>query len=257
MEYRRQPEEAARRSAVMHLFPVPPLLGDAVVQQSLHLGVIGGGWDVQSDHVVVLNALAVDPEFLKRVDRALPCGSRAALTQHDEANGAVPRATNHGAGPSHVLLIGLYLHDVAAGDFLNEPGVLSSRAVLSPWSTARRLSTDAGGQSSSTSSRKCTFTHGPPWGFGMPPRMHILNMLAAGEVTGHLYSEVGSGSSVPQPTTVSHDGGCADRPGAPVPRCTPTGLSHAVGVCASTRASREDRPVTTAREQSAWEADVF
>lgn len=32
----------------------------------------------------------------------------------------------------------------------------------------------------------------------------------------------------PQPTTVSHSGGCADRPGARVPRCTPTGLRHAL-----------------------------
>jgi hypothetical protein len=32
---------------------------------------------------------------------------------------------------------------------------------------------------------------------------------------------------VPQPTKVSHDGGHADRSGARVPRCTPTGLNHA------------------------------
>jgi hypothetical protein len=31
----------------------------------------------------------------------------------------------------------------------------------------------------------------------------------------------------PQPTTVSHDGGRADRPRTRMPRCTPTGLSHA------------------------------
>ena len=36
--------------------------------------------------------------------------------------------------------------------------------------------------------------------------------------------------SAPQPTTVSHDGGFADRPGVRVPRCTLTGLSHAVEV---------------------------
>lgn len=39
----------------------------------------------------------------------------------------------------------------------------------------------------------------------------------------------------PQPTTVSHDGGSADRPGTRMPRCTPTGLSHAIRP--STRAS--------------------
>jgi hypothetical protein len=38
-------------------------------------------------------------------------------------------------------------------------------------------------------------------------------------------------SSVPQPTKVSHDGGHADRSGARVLRCTPTGLSHAAEVC--------------------------
>lgn len=35
----------------------------------------------------------------------------------------------------------------------------------------------------------------------------------------------------PQPTTVSHEGGCADRSGARMPRCTPTGLSHVIGLC--------------------------
>jgi hypothetical protein len=33
----------------------------------------------------------------------------------------------------------------------------------------------------------------------------------------------------PQPTTVSHDGGCADRPGTRMPCRTRTGLSNAVG----------------------------
>lgn len=33
----------------------------------------------------------------------------------------------------------------------------------------------------------------------------------------------------PPPTTVSHDGGCADRPRTRMSRCTPTGLSHATG----------------------------
>lgn len=32
---------------------------------------------------------------------------------------------------------------------------------------------------------------------------------------------------MPQPTTVSHDGGCAERPRARVPRCAPTDLRHA------------------------------
>lgn len=36
-------------------------------------------------------------------------------------------------------------------------------------------------------------------------------------------------SSVPQPAKVSHDGGHADRSGARVSRCSPTGLSHAAG----------------------------
>lgn len=38
------------------------------------------------------------------------------------------------------------------------------------------------------------------------------------------------GPSEPQPKTVSHDGGSAGRPGARMPRCTPTGLSHAANV---------------------------
>lgn len=41
--------------------------------------------------------------------------------------------------------------------------------------------------------------------------------------------ELGPGVSEPQPTTVSHDGGSADRAGARVPRCAPADLSHAVG----------------------------
>lgn len=43
-----------------------------------------------------------------------------------------------------------------------------------------------------------------------------------------LLAELSPGSSEPQPTTVSHDGGLADRAGARVPRCTPAGLSHVV-----------------------------
>lgn len=48
-------------------------------------------------------------------------------------------------------------------------------------------------------------------------------------------AELGPGVSEPQPTTVSHDGGRADRPRTRVLRCTPTGLSHAA--MPSTRAS--------------------
>lgn len=48
-------------------------------------------------------------------------------------------------------------------------------------------------------------------------------------------AELGPGASEPQPTTVSHDGGSADRAGARVPRCTPASPSHAVRP--STRAS--------------------
>lgn len=48
----------------------------------------------------------------------------------------------------------------------------------------------------------------------------------------------------PQPTTVSHDGGCTDRSGARVPRCTPTGLSHAAGV------SRRPEQVATTEPRS-------
>ena len=47
--------------------------------------------------------------------------------------------------------------------------------------------------------------------------------------------------SEPQPTTVSHDGGCADRSGARVSRCIPTGLSHVAMLL--TRASRVGRRV--------------
>src|SRR4051794_38462677 len=38
---------------------------------------------------------------------------------------------------------------------------------------------------------------------------------------------LGPGVSEPQPTTVSHDGGCVDGPCSHMSRCTPTGLSHA------------------------------
>ena len=49
----------------------------------------------------------------------------------------------------------------------------------------------------------------------------------------------------PQPTTVSHDGGPADRPGARVPRCTPTGLSHA------SRSEDQSKPRRPVREDGA------
>ncbi len=52
----------------------------------------------------------------------------------------------------------------------------------------------------------------------------------------------------PQPTTVSHDGGCADRPGARVSRCTPTGLHHA----ASAVNQRKPRPPTCRASGTAW-----
>ncbi len=57
------------------LFHVPPLLGYTVVEQPLHLGDISGGRDVQGDHAEPFYALAVDSEFLKRIDHALPCSS--------------------------------------------------------------------------------------------------------------------------------------------------------------------------------------
>jgi hypothetical protein len=52
------------------LFHVPPLLGYTVVEQPLHLGEISG------DHAEPIYALAVDSEFLKRIDHAPPCSSR-------------------------------------------------------------------------------------------------------------------------------------------------------------------------------------
>lgn len=58
------------------LFHVPPLLGYTVVEQPLHLGEISGGRDVQGDHAEPFYALAVESEFLKRIDHALPCSSR-------------------------------------------------------------------------------------------------------------------------------------------------------------------------------------
>ena len=71
-------------------------------------------------------------------------------------------------------------------------------------------------------------------------------------VTDDVYSELDTGMFMRQPTTASHHGGCADRSGARVPRCTPASLSHAA--MSSTRASRNNRSVTTVPELSAWEA---
>lgn len=47
--------------------------------------------------------------------------------------------------------------------------------------------------------------------------------------------------SEPQPMTVSHDGGCADRPRTRVPRCTPTGLSHAANAVDQSEPRRPGR----------------
>lgn len=145
-----------------------------MTQQPLHLREIDGGRDVQGDHLEALDALTANPELLKGVDHTLRCGSRTAVAQHDEANGAVLRTPHHLAGPSGALVVGLGGHDVPASDAPDEPrtnqGTFSSRTVPSSWSTAHRLSTDTGGQSSSTSSRKCTLTLTPS-GFVMVPSM--------------------------------------------------------------------------------------
>lgn len=55
---------------------------------------------------------------------------------------------------------------------------------------------------------------------------------------------------VPQPTTVSHDGGFADRSGARVPRCTPPASATLLTV---SQRSRGGRCVCTPPEPSAWE----
>jgi hypothetical protein len=61
----------------------------------------------------------------------------------------------------------------------------------------------------------------------------------------------------PQPTTVSHDGGCAVRPRTRAPRCTPTGLSHTAGCGCRPEQAATVGLVTTLPEFSAWEAEVF
>ncbi|MFH9858335.1 ISAs1 family transposase [Streptomyces sp. NPDC017202] len=68
-----------------------------------------------------------------------------------------------------------------------------------------------------------------------PRAMATCRNLAIGalRLTGARNIASGLRRPEPQPTTVSHDGGCADRSGARVPRCTLTGLSHAIGVCRS------------------------
>lgn len=45
----------------------------------------------------------------------------------------------------------------------------------------------------------------------------------------------------PQPTTASYDGGRADRPRTRVPRCTPTGLSHAASAVDQSKPRRSGR----------------
>ncbi|MFF2513000.1 trypco2 family protein [Streptomyces sp. NPDC058086] len=50
-----------------------------------------------------------------------------------------------------------------------------------------------------------------------------------------------AGSAGPQSTTVSHHGEDADRSGARVPRCTPTGLSHVAGAVDQSKPRRPDR----------------
>jgi hypothetical protein len=59
----------------------------------------------------------------------------------------------------------------------------------------------------------------------------------------------------PQPTTVSHDGGCAGRPRTRMPRRTHTGLSHATGLCRRPEQAATAGPVLTARETSVWQPD--
>jgi hypothetical protein len=56
---------------------------------------------------------------LERVDHALPCGSRAAVAEHAEADGGVPRTPNR-----------------------TNQGMLSTCAVPSPWPPAHMLSTE-------------------------------------------------------------------------------------------------------------------
>lgn len=92
-----------------------------MIEQPLYLGEIGGGRDVEGDHAEPLYALAADSEFVKRVDHALPRSSRAAVTEHDEADGAVLRTPNHLPGPLHAFLVGRGGHDVPTGDAAYEP----------------------------------------------------------------------------------------------------------------------------------------
>lgn len=60
--------------------------------------------------------------------------------------------------------------------------------------------------------------------------------------------------SEPQPPTVSHDGGLAGRPGARVPRCTHTGLSHAAGLCRRPEHAAPTVPVRSAPSSFTFEA---
>ena len=80
--------------------------------------------------------------------------------------------------------------------------------------------------------RAATRPHGTGIGRGRPPHL------------ARLWHE-------PQPKTGSHDGVCADQPGARTPRCTPADLHHVAML--STGVSHGGRHVLTAPEPSAWE----
>ncbi|MFZ4161720.1 hypothetical protein ACOZDE_25385 [Streptomyces griseoincarnatus] len=67
-------------------------------------------------------------------------------------------------------------------------------------------------------------------------------------------------SGPPQPTKARHVGASVDRPGARVPRCTPTDLSHAIGAVEQSKPERPTRGGDSAHpfsKLSAWEAWVF
>ncbi|MFB0617540.1 DUF5958 family protein [Streptomyces sp. AGS-58] len=77
------------------------------------------------------------------------------------------------------------------------------------------------------------------WRFGMEAlpayeptksfRLLVAFFSIADTRRGTLYC-AGRSQPVPQPTKVSRDGGCVDRSGARVSRCTLIGLSHAIGL---------------------------
>jgi hypothetical protein len=62
-----------------------------------------------------------------------------------------------------------------------------------------------------------------------------------GRVTEEVCSELDTGWSAHQSTTVSHDGGRADQPGARMPRCTTTGLRHGAGAVDQSKSRRRKR----------------